>query len=88
MDLNHLLSLLGAKGSIAEVAEYDADSFAISKNDQGAFEVGGVAGFDGEKSIVVKTDADSQQLTFKLDTLSVEKAGSYEGTLSYTASVA
>ncbi len=57
MGLNHLLGLLGVKGSVTEVADCGADSFALDKNDQGSFEIEGIAGFEGEKTIVVKTDA-------------------------------
>ena len=56
-ELNHYLKLAGRTDSVAEVTDADASCFKIAQNDDGAYTVEAIQGFEGTKTITVKTDA-------------------------------
>lgn len=59
-ELNHYLKLAGIDENAAEVTDYDTDCFQIEKNEDGSYTVEGIGGFEGTKTITVKTDAGSE----------------------------
>lgn len=59
-ELNHYLSLAGIDETVAEVTDYDTDSFKIEKSESGSYTVEGVGGYEGTKTITVKTEAGNE----------------------------
>ena len=57
VELDHYLALAGKSGSVSEVLDYDAQCFSVAQDDSGAWTLEGVAGFDGERTVRVRTDA-------------------------------
>lgn len=57
VELNHYLKLANINGSVTEVKSYDNQCFNVVQNSDGAYTVEGIAGFEGEKTISVETDA-------------------------------
>lgn len=55
-ELAHYLRLAGINETVTEVTDYDADCFAVAQNDN-AYTLEAIAGFDGTKTVTVKTDA-------------------------------
>ena len=60
-ELDHYLKLAGIEENAAEVTDYDDKSFLIEKNEDGAYTIEGIGGFDGTKTITVKTDKGSEK---------------------------
>ncbi len=56
-ELNHYLQLAGIHGTVAAVLDYDQQCFSVVQNDDGAYTLEGIGGFDGDKTIKVKTDS-------------------------------
>lgn len=54
-ELNHYLRLAGMDETVAEVTDYDDASFLITESES-AYTLEAIAGFDGTKTITVKTD--------------------------------
>lgn len=54
--LNHYLKLAGIKETVSEVTDYDKKSFKIRKSKKGNYTLEGIGGFEGNKTISVKTD--------------------------------
>lgn len=54
--LSHYLKLADINEEVAEVTDYDKDYFQIVKDEDGSYTVEAIAGFEGTKSITVKTD--------------------------------
>ena len=55
--LDHYLRLAGLSGSVTEVTDADESCFKIAQNDDGAYTVEAIKGYEGSKTITVKTDA-------------------------------
>ena len=63
-ELDHYLKLAGRTDSVAEVLSADESCFKIAKNAEDAWAVEAIKGFEGTKTITVKTDAgDTVDLT-------------------------
>lgn len=56
VELDHYLALAGKGGSVSEVLDYDAQCFSVAQDDSGAWTLEGVAGFDGQRTVRVRTD--------------------------------
>lgn len=79
-ELNHYLKLAGSNETVADVTAYDEQCFAIEKSEDGVYTVEAIGGFEGTKTITVKTEQGSEvnidvtcnqntgnaELTFKL----------------------
>lgn len=59
VELNHYLELAGVHESVVSVSDCDQQCFSVTKNDQGEYQLEGIAGFEGEKPISVQTDSGS-----------------------------
>ena len=59
-ELNHYLKLAGINETVAEVTDYDKESFDIEKSEDGTYTVEATGGFEGIKTITVKTDAGNE----------------------------
>ena len=60
VELDHYLKLAGINETVEEVTGYDADCFQIGKGDSGTYAVEAIGGFEGTKTIAVKTDAGNE----------------------------
>ena len=56
VELNHYLELAGINENVEEVTDYDENSFKIEKSEDGAYTVEAIGGFDGAKTITVRTN--------------------------------
>ncbi len=56
VEFNHYLSLAGKAANVTKVLEYDKDVFSVSKNEDQQYVLEAIKGFEGKKTIVVKTD--------------------------------
>lgn len=56
VELNHYLQLAGIGETVSEVTDYDEKSFKIEKSEDGTDTVEAIGGYDGTKTITVKTD--------------------------------
>lgn len=54
-ELNHYLKLADINDTVASVSDYDKDCFKIEKSDEGIYTIEGIGGFQGKKTISVKT---------------------------------
>lgn len=59
-ELNHYLKLAGINASVTEVTDYDKESFQIEKAEDGNYTIEAIGGFEGTKTITVKTDESSE----------------------------
>ena len=59
-ELNHYLKLAGSNETVAEVTAYDEQSFAVEKSEEGVYTVEAIGGFEGTKTITVKTEQGSE----------------------------
>ncbi len=55
-ELSHYLKLANIEEEVTEVTDYDQDCFSIAKDADGQYTVEAIAGFEGTKTITVKTD--------------------------------
>ena len=63
-ELNHYLQLAGIDSTVTNVTDYDEKYFEITQNDDGNYQVAGIAGFDGTKTISVENaDGESVDLS-------------------------
>ena len=58
VELDHYLKLAGIQGHVTEVSEYDEQCFAVERSEAGDYTLEGIGGFEGEKVIKVRTDAE------------------------------
>ena len=56
-ELDHYLKLAGIDDAAESVDDYDKDCFSVAQNDDGAYALEGIGGFEGEKTITVTTTA-------------------------------
>ena len=59
-DLNHYLKLAGINESVTEVTDYDPECFRMEKSEDGVYTVEAIGGFEGTKTITVKTNAGNE----------------------------
>lgn len=65
VELEHYLKLADINNSITEVTSYDKDSFDITKDEDGKYQVEAINGFKKKKEIKVKTD-DNKEITLSV----------------------
>lgn len=53
---DHYLRLAGINETVAEVTSYDSECFRVESSESDGYTLEGIAGFDGDKGITVKTD--------------------------------
>lgn len=70
VELDHYLKLAGIDDTASEVTDYDSTCFQIETSENGALTIEGIAGFEGSKTITIKTPSGSEQ---KLDITCAEE---------------
>ena len=64
-ELDHYLKLAGIRSSAVEVTDVDESCFTVAKNDDGALTLEAIQGFDGTKTLTVRTE-DGQDVTLSI----------------------
>ena len=55
VEIDHYLKLAGIEESAESVTDFDKDCFAVEQNEDGAYTLEAIGGFEGEKTLTVQT---------------------------------